>query len=476
MTKEREVSLWDMFWAVCMQWRKIIVVGVIFAVLLGGMSVLNSVRQIRINQAIDEQNLEDFALNENQMANVNLYLKYKELYEQENMYAQKSPIMKLDGTKALCGKVFAYVDNNYTVEYPIVEKKDCAGALVEFYKSLFDTDQISEDICKIYGGDIKDVSYYGELVAATNMGDGVLSVSVYAQNEEQCKAMLQLVKDSVEAKRKQAADMFEEHDIVWMSEECVQEYSEYIFELQERNLKGLYTYGKSVQDNYAVLSEEELLYIEKIEEMASGEYGTGNVLSEELVKISVDIKYVLVGFVGGVFVMFFAMVVLYIVNSKVRIEDELEKYLEEKVLGIVLLGNQSKKKWFSFIDKFFLRMRHYNKHYFKKDASIQMIAANIKIYAKQNNADKVYVSGAACSEIDKEVIGQIGEELAGSDVQLVFGKPVLYDAEALTQMVEVGTVVFVEQAQNSTYRELEKVKEICKSQDVNLLGYLVIQA
>ena len=49
-----------------------------------------------------------------------------------------------------------------------------------------------------------------------------------------------------------------------------------------------------------------------------------------------------------------------------------------------------------------------------------------------------------------------------------------YDAEALETLAKVGSVVFIEKKRVSLYDELYKEITICKENDINVLGMVVL--
>lgn len=480
MKNEREISLWDLFWAVCLQWRKIILGAVICAVLMGAFSFYKSNSEIQQEKAAADTPLESVTLEEEQMELAQLYIEYRTLQEQERQYAEKSPIMQMDGTKVYRGDVSLYVDNHHETTYPVIEKNDNTDALVKYYESLLTSQQLSSEICSIYGGLAEDSLYYGELIdiSTEEEGEGILAASVYAEDKEVCGKILQLVQDIVHANKEEAEKQFGTHDVNVISNGCVQTSDVYVINLQRDSLSRSHGYFNSLTSLQTQLTPEQLNYIAvyegNLKKSAEQNEAAEAVPAEE--KASVSIKYILVGIVGGAFVVFCFCVLFYILDAKIRLEDDLESSLNEKVLGKVILTEKKNKKWFAFLDKFLTGLRHYNKHFFEKKAAIQMIAANIKILAKQCGTNQIYVTGASCGEIEKNIVDQIIKELKGEQVKLIFGKPVLYNAEALVQMEEVGYALAIEQTGHSLYRELEQESIACADQGVKLLGYVIVDA
>ena len=103
-----------------------------------------------------------------------------------------------------------------------------------------------------------------------------------------------------------------------------------------------------------------------------------------------------------------------------------------------------------------------------------MAVANIRISLKDTNNRMVIVSGAVCDTDEKNVIDELAKRLEHDEIKLEYINPVLYNAEALERLVEVGQVIFIEKVEQSLYQEVQAEIEICEKQNVNLLGCIVI--
>ena len=122
----------------------------------------------------------------------------------------------------------------------------------------------------------------------------------------------------------------------------------------------------------------------------------------------------------------------------------------------------------------FIRLRHLNQRYFDQEKAYEMAVANIRISLKDTNNRMVIVSGAVCDTDEKNVIDELAKRLEHDEIKLEYINPVLYNAEALERLVEVGQVIFIEKVEQSLYQEVQAEIEICEKQNVNLLGCIVI--
>lgn len=477
---EREINLIDMFWTVCLKWRQMLLWAVIFAILAGGVSYLKSAKAAMKSK--EEIPLEDFELDEDSRKNVDAYLEYKQMYGEQILYIDKAPLMQLDASGFYRGVVTYYVDNHFAVEYPLIDKENNINALIEVYKTEFRREEFITKLQELMGGNETEISYvqelidcnsrYGEPIATINNA-GVLTVSVYSDDEQSCKALTELVKETIEAGKPAIAEKLEEHDIILIEDNCDYISDSELLKYQQDNISKLSTYKINIDNMKSKLTDAELSYADAYErEWVLEKEEKAEVA--ETPQITVSKKLIVVGFVGGGALVFCVSALFYLLNRTLRLEDDFERTYNVKLLGNVVIKKEAKKKWFGFIDNFFDKMRHLNKHYFTEEEAVSMVAASIKIGARKRNASKVYVTGAALGKEEKALIEQLKKELEKTEVELIMGKPILYDAEALEQSAETGYVVLVERAGVSLYGEVSQEIEVCAHQGMQILGAVVV--
>lgn len=471
---EREINVIDMFWAVCLKWRQILLWAVVFAILAGGMSYLKNARAAAAPK--EEKLLEDFELNKEEKKNADAYLEYKQMYGEQVAYNSNAALMRLNADGFYRGTVSYFVNNHYEVEYPLINKANNIGSLVEAYMTLFGAEEFYAGLQEIMDDGETEISYLEELIECENNNGSVLTIYVCGADEQSCRALMELVKETVQAGKADISKNIEDHDITMIRDVCDYISDAELLRYQQDNLSKLSTYKLNLENMKTKMTDTELSYVnayDKNREQEEQAEETGEAETEKTA-VRISKKLIAFGFVGGGALAFAIFAMFYLLSAKLRLEDNFEKTYGVKLLGNVVLQKETKKKWFGFIDRFLDRMRHLNKHYFSEDESISMIAASIKIGAKKQNAAKVYVTGAAMGKEETSLIEKIKRELEKTNVELISGKPILYDAEALEQSAEAGYVVLVEHAGVSLYTEVGQEIEVCEHQGMHVLGAVVV--
>ncbi|MBE5881059.1 MAG: hypothetical protein E7289_01925 [Lachnospiraceae bacterium] len=481
---EREINLWDMFWAVCLKWRSILLWAVIFALLAGGFGYYKSAKVAEQSGVTSQVTAEDLRnnLTYEELQAVNTYLEYVQIYEEMCNYNEYSPLMQMNSNSFFEGEISYYVENGYVVEYPVIEGNNNIVAMVEAYNAVVQTEEFAKQIKNVIA-DENVKPYAMELIDNTETSDtdkaaGVFSIYVRAQDEDTCMQLKEIVKKAVEDNKANVNSMFGEHEIVLLQDVVYKTNSPELLVEQKESVDRCYACGIGLAPILDKFNNNQKTYINvlnKEQEEGCKESGEAAVSEPKVTPTAkVDVKYLIIGFLGGAFIAFAVWVVVYLFAGKLRLEDDFEKIFKNKLLGSVPSYDANKKKWFAFVDKFFLKIRHFNQRYFEREEALEMIAANIRIAAQKADSKQVMFAGAVCGNEEKKVMEAIAEKLNNDDIELVWSDSVLYNAEALQRMVQIGHLVMIEKAEASLYTEVKKEIEICAQHDINLIGCVIV--
>ena len=486
--EERKINLLDMFWAVCLKWRQILLCAVVTALLAGGFSYFKSVQNAQqIANSAERVSLDELKLDDDSQDNVDVYLSYKQMCRDQMAYNDKSPLMKLNANGFYRNVIAYYVDNHFTVEYPLVDKKDTTGAIIASYKAGLKSEEFTAKLMDVTEKDADLISYEKELIDSANQfsqiddsayENGIMMISVYGADEQTCMELTEVVKAVIDSEKTTVTEKLGEHDIILIEDNCSYVADNDLLMYQQVNISKLAGYMTTIKDIKSRMTEDEIVYAEayeteQVEEIAEDDERLTS-KGATLPKITISKKMILAGFVVGGALAFLVVAILYLSNSRICLEDDFELTYGIKLLANIVVKNENKNRWFGFVDRFFIKMRHLNKHYFAEKEALSMAAAAIRIGAKKLEVSKVYITGATIGEEDKLVIEKLAGELKRNDIELIIGNPILYDAEALENSSEIGCVVLVEHAGVSLYKEVEKEIEICEHQDTKILGAIVV--
>ena len=398
------------------------------------------------------------------------------MYEERKAYRDQAPIMQLDAGSFYRGEVIYYVDNSAAGQ-----ENGETVAIVNAYKAAMSSDALATGIKEVLGGEA-ETTHYSELIDFEAVSEelqlqaqenGVFSVVVYAKDQESCAAVTELVKEAVATEKSKIKSALGNHNLVIAKESVSQVADETLRIYQNSVSEEMKSQISSMADIKKSFTDSQKQYVDLVWEGVNQEQEEKAEEEAPAANVSVSKKMLVLGFLAGAFLAIVFWAAVYMMSGVVRPEDDFEKLLGCKLLGNVPVSENKKRKVFGFVDCLVIKLRHFNRRFFEREKAYDMIAANVRIAMRSIGAKQVILTGAVCGDSQTAVLEALTKRLEKDKIEIVLVSPILYDAEALEKMVEIGNVVLVEKAELSLYDEVAKEIEVCMQQGVNLLGGVV---
>ena len=175
----------------------------------------------------------------------------------------------------------------------------------------------------------------------------------------------------------------------------------------------------------------------------------------------------------GVAVSFGIEVMWWFEGGKLNYAEELQHDFNITILGT--LAKRKKYKIFGFVDDWIYKIKNRNINILTKEQEYYIILSRILLKAKKENIQEIYLIGSVpeCF-VDNSIVLRLTEELIKEGVTLIKGNHIGYDSETLLKVSDVGCVIIWEETGVSKYQEIIREVMICKEQDVNILGGIVL--
>ena len=494
--QDREISIINLFWAVCLKWRSIIAVGLICALLAGGYSYFKSAKAAATSREALQNPIttEELAETTELSPAGKVYLEYLKQYEEQHQYNTESILMNLNPSRFYKGEISYAIDNHFEVEYPLINKTNPVDNITSAYIGVLNNGELLEEAAKILKLVEDKAGYAGEVIDTKNrfgnvnsvgtlVQQGVISVSVYGRDKEECEKLLDLVQSNIEEAKSKIASDFESHDLIMTEKNVFIASDNYLLQVQRDQLDRLRDFSDRIAAVEKTLTEDDRSYAEaykieiKDEILEKDSNDVADESDEAVLKESEDAphagiskKLVVAGFVGGMFMMFVLYALLYILGNKLRLEDEVDELFGLSSIGIITSEKRKTKGLDGFLTGRLLR----GKRLFERDEALGMAVANIAVMARKSDVNKVYLVGAAYDEKEKDICDKLQKSLKKSNIDLQSGRCILYDAASLEQAAEIGSVVVAARAGVSSLNELAEEMDLCISQKTKILGILVI--
>jgi len=452
-------------------------------------------------------------LKETQIQNIHSVLLYEQQYE--------------DALARLKDNVWMQADSNLIYKAELTFKVTAATVertnnIERVYEDAVVSGELKEklaDALKSSTAAVGDIYSFARGTGSLAEGGDTFRVSVSHYDEAVCEKLAKIIKEFVDEKCVALQGSLGSHEIAVVNESVAEitdtglwnYQNQYYRDLmnQKNNIEnmknafGLYElqyYDILANGKFTKLTEEALEEYEKVKaEEAEAEEATKEaeaiaaaaeaeakkaaaledanspasiVARGVTVTPGISLKYIILGMILGAFVLVFWFFVLYIINSKLRATDNLQRLYGIPQLGSVDSG-KADKKWFGFVDKWIISLRDYNKRKFTSEEALELAAVAVKMAAGKAGLDTVYVIGCDLKGSAMELSERLKGRLAKENIHVEILSNILYDAQAMCDLEKAQGVVLLETADSTLYTEIARELELLGRQDIRVLGGII---
>lgn len=477
---EMEIDLIDLMFDLMRHWRSLIVAIIIGAIVGGGIYVVKKTSAEKAAVQEDDQEAsklpEDYEVNPDVEANMELAYQYWQLYFRQLEYNQKSIVMQLNPNAVYSGELKYYVsagydtglisilyqnilsDSNVLAELQEASQLDCEPSYI---KELIGCSISSESDASV---NINNMMSSSEESAAFVTKNAAVTYSVVSTSEESCEQMLEIIRKKVaELDAECAQGGYETYRALEVNDAVRLVTNNDYLNRQKANIDQLSTYLSNVQRLEATFEEDDLIYYNEtylareyeMEEESSELLGTAGA---EEGPVSVNpVKWLVIGIFllcvcwGGYFML------KYLLDKHIKTSDEVKNY------RIPLIGClEGQKKQYKGLDALIEKLARRTK---SPADSEDYIAASIEAM----DAKEILLCGDLKDEATRKVMNSLKEKCARIEISEYPGQ----NSEALERAGE-RALVFLVQIGKTTRTELQRELEVCRMQKIGVLGAVVM--
>lgn len=485
--EEREIDLIDMIADILSHWRGLLVSFVLGAALLGAFSYVQSyhdaedakaTKQVIQNEVAREDKLAQLnnVLNETQKMAVSLVMDDEKECALRQQYADTSVTMQMDayniprkelvyklqvedmGQSYMLGIVYEDLVNNVSL-YQWVEEQ--TGISATAARELIGVDAKSTEV--VLNG-----------AQETTFGNDSMKIVITHADEAECEKLAKAVKSYVEKQQELLAQEMGAHELVLLSESSGVIMDTGILDKQINYRNTRLNLLNGIAKAKDAFTKEQQLYYELLTQPEMEVVVEKNAEAPTTVavpaKLSVSMKYVLIGAVLFAFVYAGILFVMYILNGKLRASDELQNLYRISQLGLIV--KESKKQF--FLDKWIEALRNHGKRRFTREQSLALAATAVKISAVKNGLDSICLMGCDLKAGADIVCDNLKAALEKEQIAVMVLDNVIYDAAAMEKLEHIKGVVLVEKAGSTMYQEVAGELELVTRQGIKVLGGIVV--
>lgn len=462
---EREINLQDLFWNILFEWRQMVCVGIVAAILLGGLKYVFDLRGYRssleINMGLTEEELTEEELDKLTRA--------KELSRRiadYSDYLDTATIMQINPYEKPIVELQYYVQSEYVYNYTENNQRDYTNDLMALYYNYIRGGEISQSLKEVVGTSISQADI-SELMTVSLSGTS-LSIVLTCPEEDKLEETAEVLKSHLSEKE------IELQKIGAHKLELINESQNVIVDtglMDKRNTisTNIASLNTQLDGLKAGMSEQQLSLLKAETEKESSKESEKSLVS----KPRLSKKYVVLGGILGVFLVCFWIVCKMVFTAKLQNPEEIRTLYGVRLFGEIMLPFE-KKRFLSIVDDKLLDVKNRRKKKLSMEQQIKVISANIALSCKQQGITSFYMTGSEYENTDASVLKLLKQELSAQNIQIKEGGNIFYDAESMKQGTEIGYMLFVEQVGRSIYDEVSNVLNLAKEQCNTILGAIVL--
>lgn len=485
--EESEINLLDLLYHILRRWRSILLFAVLFCLLLGGFKLVKGIStlgsaDLKEEQKNYESQLEGYTISKEHLENQIQEL--TDAIQDKEDYYDHSVLMKLDPKKAYKGTVtFVVTDAG---EVPSAEaNQDLSLAInrkmnsvLGSYVALIQNGMILRDVQNELTSKLDQkylaeliytqVDYQSKLLHITVVGDDkqqVQSISgTIAQGLENASVQMNA---SVAAHRLELLSSYVGNDAdasipVGMIPEAGANTSDASYQTSIEGIQKSYTNSITDMQNQLLDCNNQLSELEEPEPPA----GTSrtSILKE-------GIKYGVIGFIAGAFVLAFVYALQYLSCGKLMDSDELNARY-----GILLLGDYHAPMHArsNRIDRWIDRMSGITEDKRSVESVCALSAANIMAQVGAEKNPRLLLLGNAKSEDFNVAATALSEKLCSSGIDVILAGNVNESASAIEKLQQAEQVVLIEQRGASRQQDIQKELQLFRKLGKEIVGAIVL--
>lgn len=462
---EPTIDLKDLLFHLLYRWRSILLGGIVLCLLLGGYRAVKNLTAPAVETKTQEEYDKEMA--EYQLAlekyelDQKVYQQNIDTYEkwlaQQNLYMEKSVLMHIDPyNKPIASVVFfVKLDDSEWDKIPNNDnlRLDPTDSVIRAYTSEFYSVLDWKPLEEMTG---VEKLYLRELISVDiDYGTDTFAVTAIYSDLETVEKIISEIAGQIEGSYRNFDNTVAAHSLMQLNKSSAYTIDNGLANTQKDNAGKVNTYTQYILDNRSNL--------EAMEEPEEPEAMT----TEKVSVMQGLIKFLALGFAGGIFLMAVFYGVKYLFTGVLRNGREIREQYGCQLLGV--FSRPDRKGAFSFVDRLLERMEGTRSKLTEKTVS-QCIAANILNLAGDKKS--LLLTGTIPSEKLEKVARDVSVELKGIQLQVM--ADMNRSPETLKQLSQCDGVVLVEERNVSKNAAVQAEQELLEAVKVPVVGYVVL--
>lgn len=464
----RGINIKQLLWKIILGWKKVLLLGIVFSVLLVSYKYMkdksNSGNNGSVESTISQEEIKKLD---------DIISKYARLSYLEEYY-NDSLVMKLNPKQYNLLEIQYYIDSEYTFDFDNENEKDYTSSLVSAYSAYVTGGNFTE-LLKNEMNFNTSIQSVKELIQVVDDKEGAtIKLVVSIPNDCDSKKLEETIDKIVNAKKTEMNEIGK-HDLRKLNSSVNVGYSDVlerkIFDVSSNIV--LARSGVEASKTTLTVAQKDYLYenlpYEKYREEFVTNIGTNTTAN---VAPQISKKFMVVGFILGVFVSCALYLVREVLSNKVQNPDDIEIVYGVRKLGII--SREDKKKRL-FIDKILLDIKNADTRMMTKEDKEAYVVSNIEIICDKNQLNSVAFIQSMGRQEEAQELKDLAAALEKKGISCKILDNITNDGEQLKTVVADGNAVIVGKLNRTSYAKLEQEIRLLKQYNINVLGSVIVE-
>lgn len=436
---EQMIYLKDLIFSALYHWKRILIFGLILAVLLGGMKGIAAYRTIKDNTEIPQvSEAPEQTILEKRLAGLQTTLLSMTQYQEESVLMQIDPynFYKVSLSIYVATEQPQLPDSIYPVSGPV-------GAILNSYAAVAKDEttmmQLSEALS------IQPAHLQELVVTTVDPATETLSVVVSFPTQEGAEKILDILLARFEESREQIAQTVDAHQMSIYQQSIALSSDDLLAQTQEANIQSILALRESINTTRMALSN--------VSSNPPGVVSVSSLVRETII-------YAIVGFILGMFVIVVLLWASHICSNKVYSARTLTNRTHIKVLGgiNVIPGLGALMRKLRAMDR-------------RSIADVNTQSQLVAAYVRNRCADSKHLLVSCVCECG-EFAEALRKAMPGTEIS-VCGS-LLSDVAAVDVLSQCDCVLLLEKCEVSRYADVEQSMAMVEDNRKDLLGCVLL--
>jgi len=461
--EERVINLKDFLFCFIHSWRKIILLAIIFALLLGsykfskGINELNNINMKTSQEKTYQTSFSTYNLNktalESEIENIAEKIKVQKYYNENSIQ------MKIDPYDEQFVNISYYVETNYKIMPELTyQNTDISDMVIQSYVTLAQSGKMYQYIQDNLSSPI-DIKYLKEIVKSWADDDShMINIHVIHYDKKICEEIYQLILEYFDDSKRHVTDAVGEH-IITMVGSAIQSQV-------DLDLENTQNYNNQLVSDYEAKLLEKHIALSALSEPIKIEYSINQVIKS-------TVKYFVIGVVLGMILATFCIMLVNLLNDKLINIEKFRECYNIRLIGVI--SNPTKKKAFNFIDRWLNKLVGVVDNV-DENEQIKIICANLKAILLNRNIENTKTMLTGTIDISKinDICTKISKELSDSRIEFKTGNNINYSSNTINDIQEYDSIVIIEEINCSSNKEISKQIINIKNFNKKIIGAIII--